>query len=667
MEEAEGRRALDWAREQNARTFGVLQKEPEYAKLYADALTVVNAKERIPSIAFEGKDSVRNFWQDADHVRGIWRTATLASYRKKAPDWQTVLDLDALAASEKANWVWEGAVCLPPADEICMVQLSDGGKDAHTLREFNTRTRAFVPDGFVSGESKQSFDWYDANTAYIGRDWGNDSMTESGYPYIVKEWKRGTPLADAKEVFRGSKTDVSAGATVLRDAQGRPQAVIFGRSPSFFEETKFLLTDKGPVQLPFPLKSTIQGLVDNQVLLSLQQDFPERGLREGDLLSYDLAALKADVSTATPTLVLRPAANQAMDGMGVTRDRLLVALYDDVKGTLISFSHSAKGWSKTSIPLPKDGSVDIDATADESNDAIVTTRSFLVPTQQWLVHADSGKRELLKSLPAQFDASKDVVEQQWAVSTDGTRVPYFIVRPKHLKLDGTAPTLLYAYGGFQVSQTPFYSATLGKLWLERGGVLVLANIRGGGEFGPRWHNAGLKENRQKVFDDFYAVARRLIATKVTSPRHLGIEGGSNGGLLMGVAMTQHPELFNAVVIQVPLLDMLRYTQIGAGASWVGEYGDPAIPAERAYIEKYSPYQQVKPGMHYPPAFFETSTKDDRVHPAHARKMAARLQEYGYPFYYYENIDGGHAADANLKERALRTALEFTYLSKQLMP
>ncbi len=666
MEDVDSPRAIDWARKQNARTLGVLEGDPVYAQLYQDALTVSTTKDRIPGVRFAGDGALRDFWQDRDAVRGVWRETSLAAYRSGDPAWRTVLDLDALAKAENANWVWNGAQCLPPAMRQCLIHLSNGGKDATTLREYDAVDKRFVTGGFVADESKQDVEWYDADTLYIARDWGEGSMTTSGYPYIVKQWKRGTPLAAAREVYRGTRTDVAAGPTVLRDADGHARAVIVQQAISFFESRYYMITAAGPVALPFPLRSSLKGFVDGQVVLELKQDFVEQGLKEGDLASFDLAALQSDPAAAKATLVLRAAANEAVDGVATTRNRLLVALYRDVKGTLQSLAHGPQGWTRTSIAMPEGGSVDLDAADDASERAIVTTRNFLTPTQQWLVDAGDGARTLLRSLPEQFDASHDGGEQAWATSSDGLRIPSFVVRPKDLKRDGSAPTLLYAYGGFQVSETPWYSGVFGRLWLARGGVLVVANIRGGGEFGPRWHRAGLKQNRQKVFDDFYAVAHAIVDERLTSPRRLGIMGGSNGGLLMGVAMTQHPGLFNAIVIQVPLFDMLRYTQIGAGASWIGEYGDPSIPAERAYIASYSPYQHLAPGMKYPEVFFETSTKDDRVHPAHARKAAARLEALGYPFYYYENIDGGHGADANLLERARRSALEFTYLSRKLM-
>ncbi|MDP3173099.1 MAG: prolyl oligopeptidase family serine peptidase [Phenylobacterium sp.] len=666
LEEIEGAPALAFARAENARSLPVLQNDPRYAGLHADALAIVTAKDRIPAVDFAGEAELRNFWQDAAHVRGVWRTTSLDSYRKAEPEWRTILDLDAVSAAEKANWVWKGANCLAPEERLCLVQLSDGGKDAVEVREFDTRTGAFVSGGFVSPQSKQDVAWIDADTLLIGRDWGADTLTESGYPFVLKSWKRGTPLSQARELFRGAKSDVAVQPAVLRDSEGRVQAVIAQRQVSFFEAEYHLLTDKGPVKLPFPLRSTLHGLVDGQLALTLEQDWPEQGFREGDLVAYDLAALKAAPATARGVLVLRPSESQAIEQVATTRGRLVVALYENVKGGIVSFAHGPGGWTSKALEMPRDVSVSIASTSERDDRLLVNVAGFLTPNTQRLADAASGAGEVLKTMPPRFDASKLQVDQHWATSKDGTRVPYFVVHRKDLKLDGTAPTLLYAYGGFQVSITPSYSGVTGKLWLERGGVYVVANIRGGGEFGPRWHNAGLKLNRQRVYDDFFAVSEDLIARKITSPRRLGIMGGSNGGLLMGVALTQRPELYNAIVIQVPLFDMIGYTHIGAGASWVGEYGDPAIPAERAVIDTYSPYQNLRAGKPYPEVYIETSTKDDRVHPAHARKAAARLKSLGYSYLYYENIDGGHAAAANLNETAKRVALEYTYLTRRLM-
>ena len=666
MEDAEGAKALAFARAENARSLPQLENDPRYAGLYADALRIVTAKDRIPAIRIAGDGSVRNFWQDAEHVRGVLRTTTLASYRTATPQWRTVLDVDALAKAEGQNWVYKGAQCLPPEERYCLVQLSNGGKDAVEVREFDMQTGRFVPGGFRLPEAKHRIDWLDKDTLALATEWSPGDLTQSGYPYVVRLLKRGQPLADAQEVFRGTKADVAANALVLREPDGRVAALLAQRALDFFNSENSLITPQGPKPIALPKRSTIQAYVDGQLVVTLEEDWPAKGFQAGDLVSFDLAAVKADPANLKGTLVLRPTTSQAIDEVADTRGRLVVVLYDDVRGELVTFRHAAGRWSQAVLHLPKDSTLNIGSASTHDDSLVVDVTSFLTPSSQWLADAASGKLEQLKALPPRFDASRFGVEQLWATSKDGTKVPYWVVRPKDLKLDGAAPTLLTAYGGFQVSSTPTYSGTVGKLWLERGGVYVLANIRGGGEFGPRWHNAGLKLNRMRVYEDFFAVSRDLIRRKITRPGKLGIEGGSNGGLLMGVALTQHPELYRAIVIQVPLFDMIGYTHIGAGASWVGEYGDPAIPAERAVLESYSPYQKLAPGKPYPKVFIETSTKDDRVHPAHARKAAARLKEYGYDYLYYENIDGGHAASANLNEQALRLALEFTYLTQRLM-
>jgi len=666
MEEIEGERPMAWAKAQNTRSLAVLQGDARYAGLEAQALAILNAKDRVPGVSFAGDGSLRNFWQDADHVRGLWRKTTLDSYRTAEPQWETILDIDALSKAESANWVFKGASCLPPEETRCLLTLSNGGKDAVTIREFDTTTKAFVPGGFTLPEGKQNVSWLDKDTLLVAREWEPGQVTKSSYAYVVKALKRDQPLADAKEVFRGTPDDVSASAYTLTDADGKVVAVLANRGISFFEAETYLLTDAGPVKLPLPLKHSIQAYVAAQMVVSLEQDWPERGFKTGDLISFDLAAFKADPAKAAATLVLRPTAKQSVESVTTTRDRLVVGLLDNVTGAALVYRHGPEGWAHQKLALPANSTIGLGSASQKDDRLFVSVTGYLTPSTYWLADSASLKLEQVKASPARFDASTHVVEQFEATSSDGVKIPYFVVRPRGVKYDGSAPTLLYAYGGFQVSMTPAYSGVMGKLWLERGGTYVVANIRGGGEFGPAWHDAALKANRQKAYDDFFAVSQDLIDRKITSPRRLGIMGGSNGGLLMGVALTQRPELYNAIVVQVPLFDMIRYSQIGAGASWVGEYGDPAIPSERAVIAKYDPYSNLKAGRKYPEVFIETSTKDDRVHPAHARKAAARLEELGYPVLYYENIDGGHAASANLAETARRQALEYVYLSRKLM-
>jgi prolyl oligopeptidase len=486
---------------------------------------------------------------------------------------------------------------------------------------------------------------------------------------VIKRLKRGQDLGQATEVFAGSKSDVGVWSGVIRDADGKHVADYVTRATGFFDSEVHVLTPKGPVRLTVPTKASFQAYLDGQAIFTLEEAWTApngKAFAQGSLISFDLAKAIADPKAMDPVLILAPNARQSIEGVATTRSRLLVTLTTNVVGEVWSYAHGSKGWSGRALDLPKNASLGLVSANDRNDQIFVSVTSFLTPTSLWLGTADAGSLAEVKAAPARFDASDLVTEQFEATSKDGTKIPYFVVRKKALVLDGTAPTLLYAYGGFQVSMTPAYSGLTGKLWLERGGVYVLANIRGGGEFGPAWHQAGLKTKRQVIYDDFAAVAEDLIARKITSPRHLGIQGGSNGGLLMGVQLIQRPELWRAVVIQVPLLDMLRYNQLLAGASWMDEYGDPADPVEGAFLKKLSPYHNLKAGVAYPEPFFVTSTKDDRVHPGHARKMAARMQAMGLPFFYYENTDGGHAAAANLKETAKRVSLEFTYLTRKLM-
>jgi prolyl oligopeptidase len=667
LEDVDGARALDWVRAENAKTVAVLAQDPRYATLYAQALAIAESKDRLPNPDFIG-GSIYNFWQDAEHVRGIWRRTTLAEFGKAEPAWSTVLDLDALAAAEHANWFWQGVDCLRPAEQRCLVSLSDGGEDASTVREVDPATGAFVAGGFALPKGKQNVAWLGADEILVARDWGPGTMTAAGYPFVVKSLRRGEPLAAARELFRGTPSDVAVELLTATDGEGH-RATFLIRGRTFFEFEFYLVAPSGPVRLALPRKAELRELVAGRLLVSLNEDWSAAGTTfpHGALVAVELAAVAADPGHLKPALVYAPGPRESLGQVAATRTRLVVTRYENVRGRAAIYTPTAGGgWSERPVAVPDMSSVDVAAADSHSDQAFLGVRGFLAPSTLWLADASGGGLARVKELPAQFDASALEVEQHEATSKDGTRVPYFIVRPKRMRLDGRNPTILNAYGGFQVSRTPVYSANVGKLWLERGGSYVLANIRGGGEFGPAWHEAGLKTHRQRIYDDFAAVARDLIARRITSPRRLGIQGGSNGGLLMGVELTQHPELWNAVDIQVPLLDMLRFEQIAAGASWVGEYGSVAVPAERAFLASISPYQQLKAGVRYPPPFVWTTTRDDRVGPQHARKFAARLASLGVPYYFYEVIEGGHAAGANLEEKAHTAALEMTYFARQLM-
>ena len=668
LEQVSSPRAMSWVEAHNATTTAELQADPRYAAYFAEALALAQAKDRLPAGNFlNGK--IYNFWQDETHVRGIWRRTSIASYASLTPRWETVLDLDALAATEKANWVWKGADCARPAEQRCLLSLSDGGEDAVVVREFDLATQKFVDRGFSLPKGKQRVAWEDENNLLVSREWAPGELGRTGYPYIVKRLKRGQPLSAAIELYRGDPKDGGYGVTpfVLRDGENRTLAAIERPLDTFNAET-WILTPRGPRRLAIPAKASPIDMVAGRVIIQTREEWRPSAttFTAGALVSVGLAELKADPTHLKPTLIYAAGPREAFASASASKTSLLVSTLNNVNGRLLRFTPTAKGWARSALALPDNSTLGILDTSRSDDRALLAVTSFLVPPSLWQADAKTGAAREIRRQGAKFDASNLVAEQHEAVSSDGTKIPYFLVHRRDMPLNGNNPTLLYAYGGFEVSQTPSYSPSTGKLWLEKGGVYALANIRGGGEFGPKWHEAGLGTKRQIVYDDFAAVGRDLIARKITSPRRLGIRGGSNGGLQTGVQFTQHPELWNAVIIDVPLLDMIRISKIAAGASWEGEYGSVTDPAVRAFWDKTSPYQNLRKGVTYPRPFIFTTTKDDRVGPQHARKFAARMEEMGLPFYFYENTEGGHAAGANLRQTAHTNALEMIYLTRKLM-
>ena len=674
LEEVQGDKALAWVRERNTESQKVLQARPEYEPTRARMLEILNSKERIPMVVRRG-DWLYNLWQDEQNKRGLWRRTTLAEYRKPQPAWETVLDLDALATAEKENWVWGGSTCLGPVYERCLISLSRGGADAKVVRELDTVTKAFVASGFTLPEAKSDVTWADADTLYVGTDFGPGTMTDSGYPRVIKRWKRGTPLSAAATVFEGETKDVAAQVSVSRTPGF--QRVVFSRAIDFYNEKRFLL-NKGKL-VEFDVPSDAQwtfwnsaGAASDTLLLELRSDLVVDGhtYPRGSLLATDAVAYLKGRRSFTP--LFTPTATRSLAGFTTTRTHVIVSVLDNVASRLEEWRRTPKGFERRDIAAPFPGTLGVVALSDPllrkdplAEHYLLSYTDFLTPDSLQLASSSSDVREPLKSRPAFFEAQGMRVDQFFATSPDGTRVPYFVVWPKGATADGNNPTLLYGYGGFQVSLQPWYAVGFGSAWSQRGGVLVVANIRGGGEYGPGWHQAAVKADKQRSYDDFISVAEDLIARKITQPKHLGIEGGSNGGLLVGATFTQRPDLFNAVVCQVPLLDMKRYHLLLAGASWMAEYGNPDDAAEWAFISKYSPYQNVKTGVKYPKVLFATSTRDDRVHPGHARKMAARMLSQGHEVMYYENIEGGHGGAADNAQRAHLQALEFSYLWQQL--
>ena len=676
LEQVDGAEAMAFVAEENRKSLAVLTGDPRYETFRAEAQAILTATDRIPSPSFLG-DGVGNFWQDATNPKGVWRRTTLDSYRTATPQWETLLDIDALSKAEGKDWVFKGADCLAPDDTRCLINLSDGGKDAVVVREFDLPTKRFVDGGFSLPEGKHRIEWLDRDTLLVATDFGAGTMTESGYPFIVKTLKRGQTLAQATEVYRGEQGDGGYGVSpaVYRDKDGKVTAVIITRPLDTFRSETWQLVDGQPVRLELPARVSIHGVLNGKLVFTAEEDWSRRGKdrKAGDLLAEVLEVLHPAtaagdiVITNASDMIFRPEMRQAVADVRVLSDRVMVSYTDNVRGRAAVFQDRGEwGWPRKDITVPDNLAVGLGDSSKSRGEVFVSTQGFLAPPTLSLADADAATLITLKSAPAKFDASRDITEQYEATSTDGTKIPYFITRPRDMKLDGSNPTIMLGYGGFQVSLNPAYKPEMGKLWLERGGVFVQANIRGGGEFGPDWHQAALKENRQRAFDDFAAVARDLEQRGVTSPRRLGIYGRSNGGVLTSVSITQHPELFNAAVIESPLVDMLRYHELPAGASWIGEYGDPRIPEEAAWIAKYSAYQQLRPGAAYPRVYLTTNTRDDRVHPGHARKFAARLGDLGYDHLYYEDTAGGHSNDADPVANARRWARHYVYLAQQLM-
>lgn len=663
LEDVTGDKALDWVRERNRTTQEHFEAQDSFQQLESDLLKILDSDERIPFVSKTG-DYYYNFWRDKDHVRGIWRRTTLAEYRKAKPAWELILDLDQLAEEEGENWVWDGARVLRPDHDLALIDLSRGGADASVTREFDLKTKAFVHDGFVRDEAKGGIAWIDRNSVFVFTDFGEGSMTSSGYPRIVKLWRRGQALADAEVVYEGQPEDMYI-AAMHDDSPGFERNFV-SRTLAFYNDELFLRDDDGQLAKVDAPNSANKSVFHEYLLLELREPWSvgEQTYAAGSLLVTNFDAFMAGERDFD--VAFTPTENSSLASFAPTKDHLLLNVLEDVKNRIYVLTPQAGKWQQKPLQgAPEIGTVTVrPVDADHSNEYWMVSSDYLSPTTLYLGEVGS-QPELLKQLTPLYDAEGLEVTQHFATSADGTRVPYFMVGRQGLELDGQNPTLLYGYGGFEISLTPGYSASVGRAWTSQGGVYVVANIRGGGEYGPRWHQAALKANRLRAYEDFAAVAKDLVARRVTSPSKLGIQGGSNGGLLVGNMVALYPELFAAAVCQVPLLDMKRYHLLLAGASWMAEYGDPDSPGEWSFIQKYSPYHNVKSETQYPAVLFTTSTRDDRVHPGHARKMMALMEAQGHDVTYYENIEGGHGGAANNKQRATMQALAYSFLKERL--
>ncbi len=661
LEEVHGAKAMDWVKERNAATISRLQQHKAYQELVEVNLEILNSNERIVYPSVVGS-FVYNFWQDKKNERGVWRRMPLKQYLENSAAWETVLDIDELSRNEGVSWVFKGAAWLYPDMTRCMVSLSPGGGDAAEMREFDAGKKQFVEGGFFLKKAKGSASWKDENTLYVSTDFGEGTTTTSGYPRMTKRWSRGTKLENAQMVFEGKTEDMGVWGDVAVTPQRKYEIV--SRSKDFFHREVYVIEQGTMVRLDIPEDADIS-IVANQLVLSLKSDWSigKNSYKTGSLISIDYDAFMK--GSRNFSVIVEPDPRSSISSVSTTANLLLVNKLTNVRSELYEYRLQSGTWNGTRVKTAEFGTISVVETDTYSDRYFFTYQDFLTPVSLSMVAGNAQEPILLKAMPAFFNGSGFEVKQYEAVSKDGTLIPYFVVHPRGMKADGKNPTLLDGYGGFEISRRPSYSAAVGRSWLERGGVFAVANIRGGGEFGPQWHKAALKEKRQNAYDDFLAVAEDLIKRKITSTKHLGISGGSNGGLLVGVAFTQRPDLFSAVVCSVPLLDMRRYNKLLAGASWMGEYGNPDLPEEWSFISKYSPYQNVQKDAKYPRVFFNTSTADDRVHPGHARKMVAKMEAMGHKVFYYENTEGGHAGATTNRQRAERIALTYAYLLQEL--
>ena len=669
LEEIQGERALAKVDQWNADTEAVLTDQPEYplAKAWAKQILDDTRQIALPD-AIHG-DMVTNLWRDADNPRGLWRIASLESYMAGAPEWRVLIDVDKLGEDEGQSWVWHGANCLAPEYARCLIALSPGGTDADVVREFDVTTGRFVDGGFTLPEAKSNVAWFDEDTLFVGTDEGEGSLTDSGYPRLVKLWDRGTDFSTARQIAEGEQADISASGFSVLDGDTRWRFV--NRSPSFWtNQISLVKADGSTVPLPLPEDAEFEAVLNGLVIAKLNSALETTGGTEqpGALVAWSLQSV-LDGSDPAPFTVFRPSDTQAIEEVAASETKLWVKVLDDVSGKLIELSPGQSGWTARDMELPANSTVQIAETSGTGDTAFVTVESMLTPPTLYAVPSE-GEAVAIASEPAQFDASKFTVEQKFATSKDGTKVPYYLVRPKDAQ--GPLPTLIHAYGGFRAAQTPKYltaepyrSGPLGLFWVESGNAYVLANIRGGGEYGPRWHEDALREKRQNSFDDFHAVADDLVASRLTTPGHIAASGRSNGGVLVGAVANQRPDLYGAIISGSPLIDMRRYNKLLAGASWMAEYGNPDVPEDWAFMKEWSPYQNMSDGPDVPAAFYYLSTLDDRVHPGHARKAAAKHEAYGQTFYYHEYREGGHSVGSDHEEDAKRAALLLSYLNREI--
>ncbi len=671
LEDIDAEKSMNWVHEQNKNTADAYKAKPIYQELYDQALSTLNNKSRIPSVSQRG-EWVYNYWKDDKNPRGVYRRAKLKDFNSNdKPKWQTVLDMDKYNANNEGNWVFKGMSCLAPKYRRCLVSISPGGGDAVMLQEFNMKSKKFIKDGFSLPKSKMAVSWRDKDHLFVATDFGPGTLTDSGYPRIMKLWKRGTELSAAKTLMEVDQESVSVVA--FRSGKDEEAKDFIIDNTSFWKSNYYQLVDGKSLPMSLPDSAVINGVFQGKMIVSLIENWQYQGqfLSEGTVLMLNpdvLTGRKSLVESSDWSVFLNPKANENIESISTSDETVIVTILSDVVSQVNVYRPDDEGWDVEVVEFPANGAIGVTAVDDESGGFFAEYESFITPPTLYHVNGETLRPKAVKSQAESFDPKPYVVEQFFARSADGTFVPYFVIMNKDTQYNGKNPTHIFSYGGFRNSLTPSYSGSYealegayGKMWLDRGGVYVSASIRGGGEYGPKWHKSALLENKVKSYEDFEAVAEDLIKRKITSPDHLGIEGRSNGGLLVGATMTRRPDLYGAVICGVPLLDMKRYNKLLAGASWMGEFGNPDVPEQWAYIKQYSPYQNLEKDTDYPATFFYTSTRDDRVHPGHARKMAAKMMSFDYPIWYYENTEGGHGGSSTNEQLAERLALAFTHL------
>ncbi len=688
LEEVRSEKSLQWVRGQNAKTLESLQRRDDFQSTEGEIRKIFLAKDRLPTPSLKNK-MIYNFWQDAQHVKGIWRRTSVEDYENAMPKWEVVLDLDLLNKQEKENWVFKGAECLGPKYERCLLKLSRGGQDASVIREFDLKTKAFVSKGFNLPEGKNRAVWYDKDSLFVEVGLNSGELTTSGYPRKIRYLKRNQEIRDAPVVLEVAPESVAASAMIL-ERPGSTPVVLLVDQKTFFTSIMFVFDERRELKkVNLPDDMTLEGNLGDELFFQThsQVEIANKKLQSGTVFTESLSEVSKAADEMKIEVIFQPDDKTSFASLATNRDSAFLILNSHVMGKVLRFKKNVDGnrfaknkrtgmqtsisgvesqWYSEVVEIPENGDIDLATSNPFEERVYLMYRSFLVPST--LYRLESSKLTKIKTAPSRFNEAMFETHQYEAISQDGTVIPYFIIHKKGMVLDGTNPTIQTGYGGFEISMSPFYLGATGKVWLEKGGVYVVANIRGGGEFGPKWHKAALKENRMRAFEDFIAVSEDLISRKFTSPRHLAIQGGSNGGLLVGSVFVLRPDLYQGVICQVPLLDMYRYHKLLAGASWTGEYGNPDDPKDAAafaVIQRYSPYQNVRAGVRYPQVLFMTSTADDRVHPGHARKMAARMIEQGHPIWYYENIEGGHGGAADLEQHIKMSTIEFEYLYDRL--